>query len=165
MGPDGRCELWCGWGHIENKFSNMPKYGYCSDHQRTSNQKCNVVGCTVKPGSLCGNRLEKCPNGKGYHIAFSTRCVKKAVVTNAVRQSRNMGLAGRESTRVTWDMATASNRVVLGSWPQKVAKGDGDEDEMADMDEAEEGVGQARDVMMGETACATRTVTDTETET
>jgi len=61
-GLDSRCELCCGWGHIENKFSNKPTCGYCSGHHRRSDHKGNVVGCTVKQGSLCSHSLEKCPN-------------------------------------------------------------------------------------------------------
>jgi len=29
-GLDSRCELCCGWGHIENKCGRKPKCGYCS---------------------------------------------------------------------------------------------------------------------------------------
>ena len=43
--PDSRCELSCGWGHIENKCSSMPKCGYYSGHHRTSDHAYNVVGC------------------------------------------------------------------------------------------------------------------------
>jgi len=35
-------------------------------------------------------------------------------------------------------MATCSNRVVVGTRPQVVAEGEGDEEEMADVDEEEE---------------------------
>jgi hypothetical protein len=57
-GPDSRCELCCGWGHIENQC------GYCSGNHRTSDHKCNVVGCMAKEGSICGHTLEKYPNCK-----------------------------------------------------------------------------------------------------
>jgi len=33
-GPDSRCELCCGWGHIENMFGSKPKCGYCSGHHQ-----------------------------------------------------------------------------------------------------------------------------------
>jgi len=127
-----------------------------------------VVGCTAKQGSLCGHTLEKCPNSKGNHIAFSSRCVKKREATEAACQSRKIRLAGRAPTSAARDMATGSNRVVLGPRPQGVAEGVGDEEEeMADVDEEEEeGVGEATDVTMAETESetATRTATDTETE-
>jgi hypothetical protein len=58
-GPDCRCQLCCGSGLIENKCGSNPKCGYCSGHHRTSDHKCNVVGCTGKQGSLCGHTLEK----------------------------------------------------------------------------------------------------------
>jgi hypothetical protein len=168
-GPDSRCELCCGWGHIENKCGSKPKCGYCSGHHRTSDHKCNVVGCTAKQGSLCGHTLEKCPNCKGNHIAFSSRCVKKTEATEAARQSRTIGLAGRASTSAARDMATATgaNRVALGPRPQGVAEGggDGDEEEMADVDEEEEAAVGARDITMAEIETATRTATDIETET
>jgi hypothetical protein len=51
-GPDSRCELCCRWGHIEIKCGNKPKCGYCSGNHRTSDHKCNVVGCMAKQGSL-----------------------------------------------------------------------------------------------------------------
>ena len=63
-GPDSRCDLCCGWGHIENKCGSKPKCGYCSGHHRTNNHKCNVVGRTAKQESLCGHTLEKWPNCK-----------------------------------------------------------------------------------------------------
>ena len=91
-GPESRCELCCGWGHIEIKcHSNKPTCGYCSGHRRTSDHKCNVVGCTAKQGSLCGHTLGKCPNSRGNHIAFSNRCTKKAEAARAARLSRKIG--------------------------------------------------------------------------
>ena len=93
-GHDSRCELWCGWGHIENEYGSTRKCRHCSGHHWTSDHKCNVVGCTAKQGSFCGHTLEKCPNWKGNHIVFSSRCVKKREATVALRQSRMMGLAG-----------------------------------------------------------------------
>jgi len=148
--------------------SSKPKCGYCSGHHRTSDHKCNVVGCIAKQGSLCGHTLEKCPNCKGNHIAFSSRCVKKREATKAARQSRKIGLAGRAPTSAAQDMATGSNRVMLGPRPQGVAEGGGDEEEeMADVDEEEEeAAGEATDVTMAETEIdtVTRTATDTETE-
>jgi hypothetical protein len=85
--PDSRCELCYGWGHIETKCSNKPKCGNCSGNHRTSDHKCNVVGCTAKLTSLCGHTLEKCPNCRGNHIAFSSRCAKKTKAARAGQQS------------------------------------------------------------------------------
>jgi len=167
-GPDSRCEPCRRWGHIENKCGSMPKCGYCSGHHRTSDHKCNVVGFIPKKGSLCGHTLEKCPNCRGNDIALSSRCVKKREATEAARQSRKIGLAGRAPTSAAEDLAARSNRVMLGPRPQWVAEGGGDEEEeMADVDEEdEEAAGEARDVTMAdaETETATRTATDTETE-
>jgi len=56
-GPHSGCVLCCVWGSIENKCGGKPKSGYCSDHYRTSDHKCNVVGCTAKQRSLCGQTL------------------------------------------------------------------------------------------------------------
>jgi hypothetical protein len=53
--PDSRCEHSCGWGHIERKCSGKPACGYCSGPHRTSDHKCNVVGCTAKQGALCSH--------------------------------------------------------------------------------------------------------------
>jgi len=121
--PDSRCEVCCGWGHIENKCGSKPKCGYCSGHHRTHHHKCNVVGSTAGQESLCGHTLEKCPNCDGNHIAFSCRCVKKREATEAARQSRNIGLAGRVPTSAAQDMATGSNRVVLRPRPEGVVEG------------------------------------------
>jgi hypothetical protein len=57
-GPDSRCELCCRCGHIDNKFGNKPKCGYCSGNHHRSDQKCNIVGCMAKQQSLCGHKLE-----------------------------------------------------------------------------------------------------------
>ena len=126
-GPDSRCELCCGWGHIENKCGNKPKCGYCSGNHRTSDHKCNIVGCTAMQGSLCGHTLEKCPNCKGNHIAFSSRCAKKSEAARAARRSRKTGSAGRASTSEATHTATGTNRVVLGHRPrgggQQMAEG------------------------------------------
>jgi hypothetical protein len=133
-GPDSRCELCCGWGHIENKCGNKPKCGYCSGNHRTSDHECNVVGCMAKRGSLCGHTLEKCPNCKGNHIAFSSRCAKKSEATKAARQSRKTGTAGRAPASEAMHTATGTNRVVLGRRPRggAAAGGGGEEEEMAD---------------------------------
>jgi hypothetical protein len=166
-GPDSRCELCCGWGNIENKCSSKPKCGYCSAHRRTSNHKCNVVGCAAKLELLCVHRLEMYSNCKQNHIAFSSRCVKKREATKAVRQSRKIGVVGCASTSAARDMVMGLTRVVLGPWVLGVAEGGRDEEEMADVDEEEEAAGLNRDITMGETETETamRSATDTETET
>jgi len=91
--------------------------------------------------------------------------VKKWQPTNAAPQRRKRGLAAGAFASAARDMATGSNRVVLGPTPQGVAKEGGDEVEMADVDEEEEAVGLARDVTMAETETAHRTAIDTEDET
>ena len=67
--------------------------------------------------------------------------MKKTEATEAARQSRKIGLEGRASTSAARDIATemGANRVALGPRPQGVAEGggDGDEEEMADVDEEE----------------------------
>jgi hypothetical protein len=71
--PDSNCELSCGWGYIKTMYGSKPKCDYCSMQHRTSDHKCNVVGCTAIEGSLCGHTLEKYTNCKGNYIAFSSR--------------------------------------------------------------------------------------------
>jgi len=44
---DSRCQLCCGWGHIENKCGSKPRCGYCSGQHWTSYHKRNVVACTA----------------------------------------------------------------------------------------------------------------------
>jgi hypothetical protein len=150
-GPDSRCELCCGWGHIPNKCSRKPTCGYCSGHHRTSDHMCNVVRCTAKQGSLSGHTMEKCPNCKGNHIAFSKRCAKKTEAASAARQSRKTGLAGQASMREV----TGANRVALGT---RQARGIGDDegdpmaDEEADDTREKEGAKGEVDVIMAETS-------------
>jgi len=145
----------------------MPKCGYCSGNHSTNDHKCNAVGCTAMQGSLCGHTLEKCPNCKGNHIAFSSRCAKKSEVAKAGWQSRKTGTAGRAPTSegIDTDTATGMNRVVLGRRPRQGAAADGgsEEQEMAEVEE-EEAAGEARDVVMTETETVTTAATETETE-
>jgi hypothetical protein len=150
-GPDSRCELCCGWGHIENKCSSKPTCGYCSGHHRTSDHSCNVVGCTAKQGSLCGHTMEKCPNCKGNHIAFSNRCAKKTEAARAARQSRKTGLEGHASMREV----TGANRVALGTRQARGIRDDEGEpmaDEEVDDTREKEGAKGEGDVIMAETA-------------
>jgi hypothetical protein len=159
------CELWCGWGHIENKYRNKPKCGYCSGNHRTSDHKCNVVGWTAKQGSLCGHTLEKCPDCKGNHIACSCRCGKKSDATRAAWQSTKTGTAGRAPTSEAIHTATGPKRVVLCHRPRGGGAADGGraEGDVADAEE-EEATGEARDIIMTKAEIATTPVTETETE-
>jgi len=162
-GPDSRCELCCGRGHIENKCGSKPTCGYCAGHHRTNDHKCNVVGCTAKPGSLCCHRLEKCPNCRGNHIAFSNRCAKKTEAARAARQSRKIGQAGQASTNAATDVASRPSRVTLGPRPRgTAAEGGGSEADMTDVEE-DEAMWETDDFTMTETANTTATGTGTET--
>jgi len=116
MGPESRCELCCGWGHIENKCGSKPTLSYCSGHHRTRNDKCNMAGCTAMLGSLRSHTLEKCPNCKGNHIAFSMSCAKKTEAAKAARQCWAIGLAGRASTNAATDVALGTKRLMIGHW-------------------------------------------------
>ena len=111
-GPHSRCERCCGWGHIENKCGNKPTCVYCSGDHQTSDHKCNLVGYTVKHGSLCRHTLEQSPNFNGKYIAFSNRCTMKAKATRAARQCRK--IRQWPSTNAATDMSTGPNRVVHG---------------------------------------------------
>jgi len=150
-GPDSRCELCCGWGHIENKCSSKPMCGYCSGHHRTGDHSCNVMGCTVKQGSLCGHTMEKCPNCKENHIAFRNRCAKKTEAARAARQSRKTGLAGHASVREL----TGANSVELGTRQVRGTRDDDGEpmaDEEAHDTREKEGAKVEGDVTMAEPA-------------
>jgi len=117
VGPDCRCELCRGWGHIENKCGNKPKNGYCSGNHRTSDNKSNVVGYKARQGSLCGHTLEKCSNCKGNHIVLSSRCGKKCQATKGARQSRRTGTEGWGLPSEAMHTAMRTNRVVPGDEP------------------------------------------------
>jgi len=80
-GPDCRCELFCGWGHIENKCGSKHACRNCSAHYRISEHKCNVMGSNATQQLLCGHTPEKCPNCKGNQVSFSSRCVKTREAT------------------------------------------------------------------------------------
>jgi hypothetical protein len=114
VGTDRGCKLCSRWGHLENKCGNKPTCCYCSCHHHTGDPKCNVVGCTVNPGSVCGHMLEKCPNCKGNPIVFSNICAKKTKATRAAWQSRKIGQAGQAPMDATTGVASGTNTVALG---------------------------------------------------
>ncbi|KAF8542397.1 hypothetical protein BDD12DRAFT_876503 [Trichophaea hybrida] len=76
--------------------------------------------------------------------------------------SRKIGPAGRASASAAMEMAAGTNRVVPGPSLKVVAEGGGREEEMADGEEREE-AGEAKDVMMAETATTTTIETEIET--
>jgi hypothetical protein len=123
-----------------------------------------VVGCTAKKGSLCSHTLEKCPNCKRNHIAFSNRCAKKTEAARAARHSRNIGQAGQAPTGATTGVESRTDRVGLGQRPTATAaEHGGSEAEMADVEEKEE-KGEEEDVTMTEIANTTATEIGIETE-
>jgi len=93
--------------------------------------------------------------------------VKEREAAEAVRQSRNIGRAGRASTSAARDMptATGSNRVVLRPRPNGMAEGGGNKEGMADVDKDEKSAGEARYVTMAKTKSPTRTAIATKTDT
>jgi len=117
-GPDSRCQLCCGLGHIKNKCGNKPKCGYCSGNNQMRDHRCNVVGCTAKKGSLRSHTLEKCPNCEGNQIVFGSTCAKMSTATKAVRQSREMPTAGLATKSASVHMATGTYNVVRGPTPR-----------------------------------------------
>jgi len=88
--------------------------GYCSGPHRTSDHKCNIVGCTAKKGALCGHTQEKCPNCRGNQTAFGGRCAKMMEVTRAAREERRREPTG-PTTRVGAG-AKRTNTIMLGRW-------------------------------------------------
>jgi len=111
VGPDSLCELCHGWGHIESKCSHhQPKCSYCAGPHRSSEHRCNVVGCASKQGAACSHTQERWPNCKGNHIAFSGKCTKKIEAITMAQQSRKVQPNGRETREVT-----RANRVALST--------------------------------------------------
>jgi hypothetical protein len=133
-GPDSQFELCCEWVHIENKCGNKPTCGCWSGQHQTSEQKCNMVGCTAKQGSLCGHTVEKCPNCNGSHIAVSIICTKKAGAHTPAQARREIGQ--RASMHAATEVALGTHRVVLVprlKGPAEEAGVGGSEAEMADV--------------------------------
>ena len=92
----------------------------------------------MKPVSLCGHTLEKCPNCNGNHIVFSNRCTKKTEAAKAARQIRGIDPAGRASANAATDVASGTNRVMLGHRPEGTAtEGGGSGAELVDEEEEE----------------------------
>jgi len=111
-GQDSRWEHCCRLGHIQTKSSGKPACCYSSGPHRTSDHKCNVVGCSAKQGALCGHTQERCPNCRGNHIALSSRCAMKTEVTRAAQDERRREPVGR--TMRAGGEATGTNRITLG---------------------------------------------------
>jgi len=128
--------------------------GYCSGPHRTSDHKCDIVGCTAKQGALCGHTQVKYPNCRGNHIAFSNRCAKKREVTRAAQEDNRREPAGR--TTRGGEAATGTNRITLGKRAEAVGGGDRgwSEEKMADAREEEAG---EEDITMGQSATVTTT--------
>jgi len=103
------------------------------------------------------------PNSKRNHIEFSNRCAKKTKAARAARQSWKIGQAGQASTLTATDVASGTNRVVLGPRPEgTAAEGGGSEVEMADVEEVE-AMAEVEDVTMTEPANTTATESGSET--
>jgi len=165
-GPDSRCELCCGWGHIEVKGSSNPKCGYRSGYRCASDHKCNRVGCTVQLGSLYRHILEKCPNCKGNHIAFSSRCGKNHEATKAAQQQSIIRTAGQALTSEAIHKAIWMNRVVIATSSRGGLAADGGSKEEETADVREENVAaEPKEVIMTVTEITTLTTTETLTET
>ena len=111
--------------------------------------------------SLCGDTLEKCPNCRRNHIAFSSRCTQKSEAFRAEQQSRKTGTGEWIPTNEATHMAMGTNRVALVHRPRGGGAADGGREEKADGDQ-EESMREARDVMMSEARIATTTATETE---
>ena len=88
--------------------------------------------------------------------------MKKTEAAKAAWESRRMGPSGRTAVSAAKEMATGTNRVVLGDRLKAAAEGGGSEEEMADVEEGE-AAGETKDVTMAETATATAATTTTTT--
>jgi hypothetical protein len=86
-GPHSRCELFCGWGHIENMCGNKGKCGYCSDNHRTSDHQCNELWCMANQGLLHGHTLQKCLNFKRNHVIRRSSYAKNSERPNVAWQN------------------------------------------------------------------------------
>jgi hypothetical protein len=122
-----------------------------------------MVGYTANPGSLCGHMLEKCLWSKGNHIAFSNRCATKTDVAKAAHYSWGLRLAGWESANTAGDLASVTNRVVLGQRAKGSSKdAGGSEAELVDA-EKEEAITELEDITMMEIVTTATSETGTDT--
>jgi len=77
--------------------------------------------------------------------------------TRVARHSRKLEPAGRATTNAATDVASGTNRVMLGARPREpTAEGWGSKEEMTDGEE-KEATGERKDVTMTETANPTTT--------
>jgi hypothetical protein len=125
--------------------------GYCAGPHRSSEHRCNVVGCASKQGAVCTHTQEKCPNCKGNHIAFSGKCAKKIEAITMARQSRKVQPNGRETREVP-----GANRVALGTRQARdTRKNEGEGEPTADEEQGDtgemEGAEMEKAVTMSET--------------
>jgi hypothetical protein len=113
QGPDTQCVLSFGWGHIENKCSSKHKWGICAGHHRTSDNKCNVVGCTAKQGSLRGH------TGEVPQLQRILYRVQRQVREEGRHQSGEAEAKNKASRRSVHECSSGhANRPELtGAWP------------------------------------------------
>jgi len=148
VGPDSRCEHCCRWGHIASKCS-----GYCSGPHHTSSHKCNVMGCIAKLGSNCSHTQEKCPNGRGNHIAFSSRCAKNSEATREAWERRRREPAGWTTKTAGPISGVTTTALSLRARALERGESGGSGEEMAN---AKEGGAEAEDItMVGSTTLRT----------
>ena len=98
----------------------------------------------------------KCPNCKGNHIAFSSRCAKKAEATNEAQERRRTEPAGR--TTKTAGPTSGANKTALSlraRAPESSERG-GSNEELADADQGKAG---AEDITMVESTTPTTMAT------
>jgi len=163
MGPDSRCELCCGWGHIKHKRRSKHTSGYCSDLHQSSDIKCHVLGCTVKHGSLWGHTRDKCTTCRGNHIAFSNRCAEKTEAAKAALQSGGMGVAWPASANAASKVASGTNRRVRDHRPNETANEAGGSGAELVHAEEEEAIREVEDVTIADIATMAAAETGSET--
>jgi hypothetical protein len=164
-GPDSRCEFFCRQGHIDNICGNKPKCGYCSGNHRTSDHKCNEVGCTANRDHSAATHSSSTPIAKEITVQAADGAQGRAKPPERRGRAKKTGTEWQDATSKATHTATGTNQAVLGHRPIGRGSEDGrtEEEETADPEEEEE-MGDACDVTMTEAEFATTTMPETETD-
>ena len=86
---DTICSKCSQFDHNGHKIcENQAKCAFCGLDHETKDHKCQLKGCSARPGTLCIHTPIKCINCKGPHLTSSNFCPKKQEILVNMRKSR-----------------------------------------------------------------------------